>query len=194
MDHVFHPDVIKILRKRCAELSLMELREYSAITLEAITDLFFFSESDMEVGTPAHSALPGAFLDILYGGSAQRKGTFLFLETVICGNYCVGFDAPIDFKEGAVSNWLATSQSVAEEVLELFSHQFYVDDFGIINNEADSIRAAHECTLQETVLSQINVRFVAMTPMELHYGSYICVAGWNADHLQTIPVCTQSTP
>ena len=76
MDHVFHPDVITILRKRCAELSLMELREYTAITLEAITDLFFFSETDMAVGTPVHSALPGAFLDILYGGSANRKGTF----------------------------------------------------------------------------------------------------------------------
>ena len=76
MDHVFHPDVITILRERCAELSLMELREYTAITLEAITDLFFFSETDMAVGTPVHSALPGAFLDILYGGSANRKGTF----------------------------------------------------------------------------------------------------------------------
>ena len=194
MDHVFHPDVITILRKRCSELSLMELREYSVITFEAITDLFFLSEADMAVGTPVHSALPGAFLDILYGGSAQRKGIFYFVNNSIWTNYCVGFDAPIDFKEGAVSNWLATSQSVAEEVLELFSHSFYVNDFGIINNEADSIRASHECTLQETVLSQINVRFMAMTPMELFYGSYICVADWNADHLQTVPNCTQSKP
>ena len=77
MDHVFHPDVITILRKRCSELSLMELREYSVITFEAITDLFFLSEADMAVGTPVHSALPGAFLDILYGGAAQKKGTFL---------------------------------------------------------------------------------------------------------------------
>ena len=78
MDRVFHPDVITILRKRCAELSLMELREYSAITFEAITDLYFFSEADMAIGTPVHSALPGVFLDILYGGSANRKGIFLF--------------------------------------------------------------------------------------------------------------------
>ena len=113
---------------------------------------------------------------------------------VIWCNYCVGFDAPIDFKEGAVSNWLAVSQSVADDVLELFSHQFFVDDFGVINNEADSIRASHECTLQEAVLSQIDVRFMAMTPMELFYGSYICVAKWNADHLQTAPNCTQSKP
>ena len=83
---------------------------------------------------------------------------------------------------------------MADEVLKLFSHQFYVDDFGIINSEAESVRASHECTLQETVLSQINVRFMAMTPMELFYSSYVCIADWNADHLQAVPNCTQSKP
>ena len=77
MDHAFHPDVIAILRRRCAQLSLMELREYSIITYEAITDLCFLSEDDLVVGTPVHAALPGAFLDILYGGSANRRGIFV---------------------------------------------------------------------------------------------------------------------
>ena len=75
MNHVFNHDVIAILRKRCANLSLLELREYSAITYEAITDLRFFSEADLVVGTPVRAALPGAILDILFGGSAERQGT-----------------------------------------------------------------------------------------------------------------------
>ena len=75
MDHVFNPDVIAILRKQCANLSLLELREYSAITYEAITDLRFLSEADLEVGTPVRAALPGAMLDILFGGSSNRQGT-----------------------------------------------------------------------------------------------------------------------
>ena len=73
---VFSPEVIAILRRKTADLSLIELREYSAITFEAITDLQFLSEEDLAVGTPIHSALPGAFLDILYGGSSNRPGTF----------------------------------------------------------------------------------------------------------------------
>ena len=75
MDHVFNPTVIEILRRRCSDLSLLELREYSAITYEAITDLRFFSEADLAVGTPVRAALPGAILDILFGGSSKRQGT-----------------------------------------------------------------------------------------------------------------------
>ena len=74
MDLVFSPEVVALLRRKCADLSLLELREYSAITYEAITDLQFLSEEDLAVGTPVRVALPGAFLDILYGGSSKRQG------------------------------------------------------------------------------------------------------------------------
>ena len=74
---VFPPEVIAILRRRTVDMSLLELREYSAITYEAITDLQFFSEADLAAGTPIHSALPGVFLDIFYGGSSNRQGTLI---------------------------------------------------------------------------------------------------------------------
>ena len=64
---------------------------------------------------------------------------------------CVGFDTPIDFKEGALSNWLENSQSVAAKVLEMYSHQFYVNDFGLINPLHEAPRASAERTLQSMV-------------------------------------------
>ena len=195
MDHAFHPDVIAILRRRCSQLSLMELREYSVITYEAITDLCFLSEEDLAVGTPVHAALPGAFLDILYGGSANRQGIFVKNNFVISLLIiCVGFDAPIEFKEGALSDWLENSQAVATKVLEMFSHQFYVNDYGIINDDDDSVRASHERTLQEAVLAKVDLRFMAMTPMELYYGSHVCFAEWSTDHSKVQANCTLATP
>ena len=90
MDHVFDPNVIEILRRRCSDLSLLELREYSAITYEAITDLRFFSEADLAVGTPVHAALPGAMLDVLFGGSSDRQGNLSY-NLFVCFNYVCRF-------------------------------------------------------------------------------------------------------
>ena len=78
MSKVYPMPVIAILREHCANLSLMDLREYAMITYEAITDLSLYHNDCLVVGTPAHQILPGAFLDIIYGGSAQRSGMFLF--------------------------------------------------------------------------------------------------------------------
>ena len=88
MDHVFNHGVVAILRKRCADLSLLELREYSAITYEAITDLSFFSEADLAIGTPVRAALPGAMLDILFGGSSERSGTLYFYYLIYLLIFC----------------------------------------------------------------------------------------------------------
>ena len=193
MDHVFSHDVIAILRKRCADLSLLQLREYSAITYEAITDLSFFSEADLAIGTPVHAALPGAILDILFGGSSDRQGT-LFVLVYLFSILCVGFNAPIDFKEGALSDWLEKSQSVAIKVLSLYSHQFYVNDFGLINPAHEADRASAERTLQSLVLPKVDLRFMPMTSMELHYGSHVYRTNLDADVPQVAGDCTPTTP
>ena len=76
MSLVYPLPVIAILRQHCSTLSLMELREYAVITYEAITDLSLFHKDCLAVGTPAQQILPGAFLDILFGGTTRRPGTF----------------------------------------------------------------------------------------------------------------------
>ena len=78
MSLVYPMPVVAILRKHCSTLSLMELRQYAMITYEAVTDLSLYHRDYLAVGTPAHQILPGAFLDILYGGSSQRSGKIYF--------------------------------------------------------------------------------------------------------------------
>ena len=79
MDLVYSPAVISILRKRCTELSLIELQEYVILTFEAITDLFLIPTDALVVGTPVHDMLPGLFLDIFYGGSSNRASKYSIL-------------------------------------------------------------------------------------------------------------------
>ena len=83
MDLIYPPPVISILRKRCTELSLIELQEYVILTFEAITDLSLLPTDVLAAGTPLHDILPGLFLDIFYGGSSNRSGKYsvsLFLN------------------------------------------------------------------------------------------------------------------
>ena len=107
---------------------------------------------------------------------------------------CVGFDTPIDFKEGALSDWLENSQSVASKILELYSHQFYVNDFGLINPTHEAERASAERTLQSLVLPKVNLRFMAMTPMELWCGSHVYRTNLDAEVPQVAGDCTPTTP
>ena len=107
---------------------------------------------------------------------------------------CVGFDAPIDFKEGSLSNWLETSQAVAAKVLKMYSHQFYVNDFGLINPTDEANRASAERTLQSLVLPKVDLRFMAMTPMELYYGPHVYRTNLDADVPQVSGDCTPVTP
>ena len=75
MSLVYPMPVVAILREYCSRLSLIELREYAMVTYEALTDLSLYHNDQLATGTPAHQILPGAFLDILFGGSLQRSGT-----------------------------------------------------------------------------------------------------------------------
>ena len=82
---IYPPPVIAILRKRCTELSLMELQEYVVLTFEAITDLGLFPSDVLAAGTPLHDILPGLFLDIFYGGSSNRSGKYsITLFLILC--------------------------------------------------------------------------------------------------------------
>ena len=78
MSQVYAMPVIAILREKCSELSLMELRERVLLICEAITDLSLFHTDLLAIGTPAHQILPGALLDILYNGSSYRPGIVCF--------------------------------------------------------------------------------------------------------------------
>ena len=85
---IYPAPVIAILRKRCTELSLIELQEYVILTFEAITDLYLLSSDVLAAGTPLHDILPGLFLDIFYGGSSNRSGKYsisLFLTLRVLG-------------------------------------------------------------------------------------------------------------
>ena len=109
-------------------------------------------------------------------------------------NYCVGYDTPIDFKEGALPDWLKNVQSVAKKVMELFSYQFYVDHYGVIDSEEERTRATAETRLQAVVLPELNLRFMAMSPMEMSYGAHICRTNLHSVPPQHDGECTPQTP
>ena len=83
---------------------------------------------------------------------------------------------------------------MANRVLNLYSHQFYTNDYGVINSSHDAVRADAESTLLAEVLPQVNLNYLAMTPMELVYGSYIYRSNLTAENPQCFGECTPMTP
>ena len=83
---------------------------------------------------------------------------------------------------------------MAVKILEMYSHQFYVNDFGLINPAQEATRASAERTLQSLVLPKVNIRFMAMTPMELCYGSHVYRTNLDAEVPQVSGDCTPTTP
>ena len=83
---------------------------------------------------------------------------------------------------------------MAERVINMYSHNFYMDHYGVINPEEESTRAKLETKLKETVLPELNLRFMAMSEMELFYNSYICRANPYSDPPQFDGECTAETP
>ena len=83
---------------------------------------------------------------------------------------------------------------MAIRVLELYSHQFYVNDFGLINPANEAERASAERTLQSLVLPEVNLRFMAMTSMEMWYGSHVYCTNLDAKNPQVAGDCTPVTP
>ena len=83
---------------------------------------------------------------------------------------------------------------MAVKVLEMYSHQFYVNDFGLINPSQEATRASAERTLQTMVLPKVNLRFMAMTPMELWLGPHVYCTNLDAEAPQIAGDCTPKTP
>ena len=83
---------------------------------------------------------------------------------------------------------------MASRVLQLYSHQFYTSDFGVISQSNDSARAAVERTLLSTVLPQVDLRFLAFTSMEKVYGSHVYRSNLDAESPQKFGECSAMTP
>ena len=115
---------------------------------------------------------------------------FLFILLLIC----VGFCTPIDFKLGTIFDWLETTQSVAKRVLELYSRNFHVDDFGITESTMASVRSQKELELQSIVLPHLDLNFMAVSPMEIALSSHVHVTNLDALVPQTRGSCTPNTP
>ena len=83
---------------------------------------------------------------------------------------------------------------MAEKVIKMYSRNFYMDHYGVINSEEESTRSKLETKLKEAVLPELNLRFMAMSEMELFYGSHICRANPHSDPPQFDGECTAETP
>ena len=100
---------------------------------------------------------------------------------------CVGFNAPIDFNPGALTNLLEVTQAIVKRTLGLFSHSFLLPA-SHVHAETAEARQTAERTLKSTVLPQLDVTLMAYTPMERNLGSYCYINNSEA----IVPQCTGS--
>ena len=83
---------------------------------------------------------------------------------------------------------------MAKKVIEMYSYNFYMDHYGVIDSEEESTRAQLETKLKETVLPELNLRFLAMSEMELCFNSHVCRTNPHSDPPQQDGECTAATP
>ena len=107
---------------------------------------------------------------------------------------CVGFDTPIDFKLGAIFDWLEVAQLVTKKVLHIYSKDFHVDDFGITESTEARVRAQKELALQASVLPLLDLNFMAMSTIEQIFSSHVFVVNSASTILQTRGHCTADPP
>ena len=107
---------------------------------------------------------------------------------------CVGFNTPIDFKPGSIYDWLETAQSATKKVLNLYSNNFHMDDFGITETNEARVRSGREMDLQNFVLPQLDLNFLAVSQIELVLHGHVFVTNLNATNPQSRGSCTEQTP
>ena len=83
---------------------------------------------------------------------------------------------------------------MAKKVIKMYSHNFYMDHHGVIDSEEASTRATKETKLKEAVLPELDLRFMAMSEMELFYGAHVCSTNPYSDPPQHDGECTAATP
>ena len=83
---------------------------------------------------------------------------------------------------------------MAKKVLELYSRNFHVDDFGITESTMASVRSRQELELQSLVLPHLDLNFMAVSPMEIALSSHVHVTNLDALVPQTRGSCTPNTP
>ena len=107
---------------------------------------------------------------------------------------CVGFETPIDFKPGAVFDWLESAQLAAKKVINLYDRNFHVDDFGVTESNIARVRAQAELDLQRLVLPQLDLNFMAVSPIEYSFSRNVYVNNSSANIPQSRGSCTEETP
>ena len=83
---------------------------------------------------------------------------------------CVGYNAPIDFQPGAMTNLLETAKCLVKKTLIIFSKQYILPSH--VESETADDRKAIDESLMSEVLPQLDVNLMAVTPMERHYGDF----------------------
>ena len=107
-------------------------------------------------------------------------------------NYCVGFNAPIDFNPGALTHLLATSQLIVQRTLAMFSHQYMLPTH--VHAETSEARQAMENDLKSAVLPQLDVTLMALSPMERNFGEFCYINNSEAIVPQVTGSLSPSTP
>ena len=105
---------------------------------------------------------------------------------------CVGYDAPIDFKPGALSHLLATSQLILKRVLGIFSRQYTLPTH--VDSSSTEERQKTDLLLMTEVLPQMDIRLMALTPMERFYGDFCYINHSEALIPQSTGSLSPSTP
>ena len=114
---------------------------------------------------------------------------FLFFQIT---NLCVGYDAPIAFKPGALTNLLSSTKCSVQKALSIFSRQYILPPH--IDSETSDVRKALDESLLSEVLPQLDVRLMAVTPMERHFGDFCYINHPDASTPQVTGSLSPQTP
>ena len=82
----------------------------------------------------------------------------------------VGYNAPIDFNPGALTHLLATTRPLVQKVLAMFSRQYTLPTH--VDSSTSAERQSTDKLLLSEVIPQLNINFMAITPMERHFGAF----------------------
>ena len=105
-------------------------------------------------------------LSILVLPIAQVIKLFVFKLLILC----VGYNAPIDFRPGALTHLLESVKCSVQKTLAIFSKQYILPSH-VESETADDRKAIDESLISE-ILPQLDVHLMAVTPMERHYGDF----------------------
>ena len=83
---------------------------------------------------------------------------------------------------------------MATKVVRLYSRNYYADDFGVTDQAETRRRSEFETNLQAVVLPLLDIRFLAVSSMEIHCRSSVYIRNADVQTPQFQGRCSLRTP